>query len=84
MIKELSITKISEREATVSIPLQLEYNPNTIEYNNYIRTCTSFLTDTALFHNLTICIYKVEIQKIIVFYFRGSEENIKNFIKSFD
>lgn len=84
MIKGLSITKNSEREITAVLPLKPQNNSSSIEYNNYIRTCIGFITDSALANNLYLQIYKLELQNIIVFNIKGNEENICNLIKSFN
>lgn len=82
----LSITKNNDREVTVILPSKNLANSrlSKIEYDGYIRKWMQVLTDLAISNNLVLYLYKLELQEIIVFNFRGNEENIKNLLKSFE
>lgn len=82
----LSITKNNDREVTVILPSKNPANSrlSKIEYDGYIRKWMQVLTDLAISNNLVLYLYKLELQEIIVFNFRGNEENIKNLLKSFE
>lgn len=82
----LSITKNNDREVTVVF---LYENPDTsklsrIEYDGYVRKWIQVLADLAISNDLILCLYKVELQKMIVFNFKGNKENIENLLKSFE
>lgn len=75
MNRLLSIKKNNARSVTITVPLNQE--PDTTNLIN-------FLTNTAITYDLTLILYKLESQKIIVFYFQGNEDSIKELIKKIE
>ena len=72
MDKLLSLTKNSKREVTITLPSE-QLNTTTM--------FISYLTRNVITCNLTLTLYKVELQNIIVFNFKGDEDSINKFIK---
>ena len=87
MVNNLSITKSGEKEVTITLPLTNK-NENAklskSEYDNFVRRMTQHLAAEGISNNLTLLLYKVELQEMIVFDFKGEKESIDNFIKSFN
>lgn len=86
MVNNLSITRNGDEEVTITLPLTNK-NKNAklskVEYDNFVRRMTQHLaTEGSISNDLTLLLYKVESQKLIVFNFRGKKESIDNFIKS--
>lgn len=75
MEKLLSITKNSEREVTITTPLE------NLEKEVATTILISYLSNATITYNLTLTLYKVELQNIIVFNYRGDEDSINNLIE---
>lgn len=82
----LSITKNNDREVSIILPSKNPINSklSRIEYDGYVRRWIQALTDLAISNDLIFCLYKVKLQEIIVFDFRGNKENIEKLLKSFE
>lgn len=87
MMENLSITKNSKREVTITVPLE-KNSQNCVlskaDYDNYLRRLTQILAYSAVSYDLTLSLYKVKLQNTIVFNFKGEEENIRHLIKRFE
>ena len=74
MDKLLSLTKNSKREVTITLPSE--------QLNTTTRWFDSYLARSVITFNLTLTLYEVKLQNIIVFNFKGDEDSINKFIKS--
>lgn len=72
MEKLLSVTKNNQREVTITVPLEKEVATTIL---------ISYLSNATITYNLTLTLYKVELQNIIVFNYRGDEDSINNLIE---
>lgn len=71
MEKLLSVTKNNQREVTITVPLEKEVATTIL---------ISYLSNATITYNLTLTLYKVELQNIIVFNYRGDEDSINKLI----
>ena len=71
----LSFTKNSEREVTITVSLKQAINTTTL---------ISYLSNATIICNLTLTLYKVELQNIIVFNFKGDEDGINKLIENIE
>lgn len=73
MDKLLSITKNSEREVTITAPLG---------QSDMTMIIVSYLSSYIITLNLRLTLYKVALQDMIVFNFKGEKEDIEKLIKA--
>ena len=71
----LSVTKNDEREVTITVPLKHE---------NIAKLIVRYLSNVTITCNLTLTLYKDELQNIIVFNFRGDKDGINTLIECVD
>jgi hypothetical protein len=85
MVNNLSITRNGDEEVTITLPFTNK-NKNAklskVDYDNFVRRMTQHLATEGISNNLTLLLYKVELQEMIVFDFKGKKESIDKFIKS--
>ena len=67
MDKLLSLTKNSKREVTITLPS---------EQLNTTTRFVSYLARSVITFNLTLTLYEIKLQNIIVFNFKGDEDSI--------
>lgn len=85
MIKNyLSITRNGERSASIALSCKNNSEMSEHEYDNYLNECVQTLVSFAISNKLSVLVYKVELQEIIILYFTGLEDNIEKLIKSFN
>ena len=81
----MSIIRNGDEEVTITLPFTNK-NKNAklskVDYDNFVRRMTQHLaTEGSISNDLTLLLYKVESQKLIVFNFKGKKESIDEFIK---
>lgn len=83
MLKNVSISRNGERSASIILSCKNISEMSEYEYDNYLNECVQTLVNFAISNKLSVLVYKVELQEIIILYFTGLEDNIENLIKSF-
>lgn len=86
MVNNLSITRNGDEEVTITLPL-INKNENAalvkLEYDNFVRRMTQNIAVVGIHNDLTLLLYKIEAQGIIVFNLKGKEEGIDKLIENF-